>query len=191
MGYYIYLVMLDAGHTIKRLLLVVDSDINSIRYSKVEISDSGIIERNGNSIVITIPREQIRQIKLCYDTMAKNPFCQYFLGFTLLSLGLIGLLVTFFAGVHGNSPAHAEPGTFVFPLVPAALWLMIGAGIWLLMGIFRARYHLWIYTETGIRKIVFDKTVDIGEIRQFIRKAQVNFGYEIDMSVLEKNHLPS
>ncbi len=171
--------------------MVIDSDINSVRYSKVEISGSGIIEYDGGGIVVTIPREQIRQIKLCYDTKAKNPFCQYFLGFTLLSLGVIGLLVTFFTGVSGSLVVQTEPGTFLIPLVPAALWLMTGAGLWLLIGIFSARYHLRIDSEEGIRKIFFDKKANVGEIRQFIRRAQLNFGYAIDVSVLEKSHLPS
>jgi len=52
---------------------------------------------------------------------------------------------------------------------------MVGAGFWLLMGIFRARYHFWIDTQAGIRKIFFDKTVDISEIRQFVRKAHLRF----------------
>ncbi len=168
--------------------MVIESEDTSIRCSKVEISNSGISEHDGDRIVVTIPRERIRQIRLCYDTESRNPFCQYFLGFTLLSLGLIGLVVTFFAGMRGDSPTQAEPGIFILPIVPVALWLMVGTGFWLLMGIFRARYHLWIDTEEGIRRIFFGKKVDIAEIRQLMRRAHLNFGYEIDVSVLERNH---
>ena len=152
----------------------------------MEISGTKISELDGNRIVITIPREQIRQIKLSYDTNAKNPFCQYFLGFTLLSLGLIGIVVTFFASLGGGSLNQTKSEDFVLHLVPITLWLMVGAGFWLLIGIFRARYHLWIDTESGIRKIFFEKAVDIEEIQQFIRRAHLNFGYSIDVSILEK-----
>ncbi len=157
----------------------------------MEITGTSISELNGKRLVMTIPREQIRWIKLCYDTKAKNPFCQYFLGFTLLSLGVIGLTVTFFAGLSGSLAAQAEPGTFVIPIVPSVLWLMSGAGLWLLIGIFKARYHLMIDSENGMHKIFFDKTVDIEEIRLFIRKAQLEFGYTIDVSVLEESHRSS
>jgi hypothetical protein len=190
-GYNISIVLLDACHVTKRLLLIMDSDNNSIRYSKVEISDSGIIEHAGDGIVVAIPRGQIRQIKLCYDTKARNPFCQYFLGFTLFSLGVIGLGVTFLAGLSGVLLAQAGPGTFAIPLVPVTLWLMVGAGFWLLMGIFSARYHLLIDSEGGVRKIFFDKSADITDIRQFIRRAHLDYGYAIDVSVLEKSRLSS
>jgi hypothetical protein len=181
-----FLALVRVGLHKKEVALVIDSDINSIRCSKVEISGTKISELDGDRIVITIPREQIRQIKLSYDTNAKNPFCQYFLGFTLLSLGLIGFVVTFFASLGGISLTRARSEDFVVPLIPVTLWLMIGVGFWLLMGIFRARYHLWIDTEGGIRKIFFEKAVDIQEIQQFIKKAHLNFGYSIDVSILGK-----
>ncbi len=171
--------------------MIIDTNNNSLRCPKVEITGTNISELDGERPVLTIPREQIRHIKLCYDTRAKNPFCQYFLGFTLLSMGLLGLMVTFYAGLSGNLVAQAEPGSFVIPIVPAALWLMTGVGFWLLRGIFKARYHLMIHSEEGISKIFFDKTADIGEIRLFIRKAQLKFGYRIDVSVLEEGHQSS
>jgi len=165
---------------------LVDRNNNSLRCSKVEITGTNISELAGDRLVVTIPRKQILRIKLCYDTDSKYPFCQYFLGFTLLSLGLIGLVVTFFASIRGGPLIQAESGNFVLPLVPITLWLMVGAGFWLLLGIFRAKYHLWIETETGLYKIFFDKKADIKEIQQFIRQAQLHFGYAIDVSILEK-----
>ncbi len=171
--------------------MIIDANNNSLRCPKIEITGTNISELDGERPVLTIPRGQIRQIKLCYDTRAKNPFCQYFLGFTLLSLGLLGLMVTFFAGLSGGLDVQAEPGSFVIPIVPAALWLMTGVGFWLLMGIFKARYYLMIDREEGMQKFFFDRTADIGEIQTFIRKAKLKFGYTIDVSVLEGTHQSS
>jgi len=164
---------------------------DSIRCSTVEISGTNITELQCNKIFVTIPREQIRQIKLCYDTCAKYPFCQYFLGFTLFSLGLIGLIVVLYASLGGGSLVQSKSGAFVLPLIPAALWLMVGIGLWLLSGIFRARYLFLIDTEKGIQKIFFEKSADINEVQQFIRRAQLNFGYAIDVSILQKNRVSS
>lgn len=171
---------------IKETALVIKTDHNSIRCSNVEISGSEISALNGKRVIIAVPRGQVRHIKLSYDSDAKYPFCQYFLGFTLLSLGLIGLVVTFFASSRWGPLIQTESGNFVLPLIPIILWIMAGVGFWLLVGILRARYHLRIDTENRIYKIFFDKEVDIEEIQQFIRQAHMNFGYTIDVSILEK-----
>ena len=163
-----------------------DSDSNSLTYSKVEISATEIIKIEAGRPVLTIQREQIRQIELCYDTEANHPFYQYFLGFILLFLGLFGLIVTFLALAGGGGIAPAKPGELVIPLVPVILWVMTGIGFWLLVGIFRARYNLCIETDNGTHRIFFDKTTELMEIRQFISRANQRFGYEIDSSILAK-----
>jgi hypothetical protein len=175
----------------KEAVLATDSDNGSIVYSKVEISGTNIRKIDGGRIVLTIQKEQIRQVRLCYDTKARNPFCQYFLGFTLFSLGLLGLVVAFLASAGRGGILKAEPGEFVVPLIPIIFWIMTGTGFWLLLGIFRARYHLCIDTDNGVRRIFFGKAAEVTEIRQFIRLANQKFGYEIDISILEKMHRSS
>lgn len=173
------------GHTSgNRRELAIDLNNNSIRYAQVEISGSNIrgIEKGG--ALLTIRREEIRRIRLCYGTEAHNPFFQYFVGFILFFLGLLGLAVTFFALAAGGGMAPVKPGEFVIPLVPIALWLMTGIGFWLLLGIFRARYTLCIDTDSAVRGVVFAKTAKAMEIRQFLRRANLKFGYEIDLSLL-------
>lgn len=157
----------------------------SLRCFQVEVSGTEICELSGERISVTIPREQIRRIKLCYDTNAKNPFCQFFLGFTLFSLGLIGLVVTFFAITGRGYPIRSDPGVFVLPLIPIALWFMAGTGFWLLAGVLRARYFLLVETEKGLHKIFFGKSADVNAIRRFIWKAHMNFGYAIDISITD------
>ncbi len=158
---------------------------SSIRCSNVEISGTGISELDCRGTATTVPREQVRRITLSYDTRTENPFCHYFLGFTLLLLGALGLLVIFLASVKGGL-IQVESEYMEIPLIPVALWLMIGIGLWLLVGIFRAQYHFLIETENKTCRIFFEKSADIAEIRQFIRRAQFDFGYEIDISILEK-----
>ncbi len=167
---------------------------DSIRCAKVEISRSAINEFDGDRVVIAIQRERIQQIKLSYDTRVKNPFLQFFFGITLLLFGLIGLIVFFVAMSAGGDlliqtadgvKVIAESGNPMLPLIPITLWLMGGMGFWLLSGIFQYRYHFLIDSEHKIHKIFFEKSIDIKEIKQFIRKAQLHFGCEIDMSAIE------
>ncbi len=161
---------------------------DAIRCSKVEISGTTISELHCDRIFVAVPREQIRHIQLCYDASPKNPFCQFFLGFNLFLIGLIGLIVVFYASMGEGSLIQSESGEFVVPLIPVVLWLMVGTGLWLLRGVFHARYLFLIDTENGIRKIFFEESADINEIQLFIRRAQLHFGYAIDVSVLQKNH---
>ena len=189
MGYNISISFLIHVELHSKEAALITGSNDSIRCSKVEISETTISEIHRDRIFVTVPREQIRQIKLCYDTSAKNPFCQYFLGFTLFSIGLIGLIVVFYASIGGGSLIQAKSEEFVVPLVPAALWLMVGTGLWLLGGIFRAKYFFLIDTENGIRKFFFENSGDINEIQQFIRRAHLNFGYVIDVSILQKNQV--
>src|SRR5208337_4267483 len=113
----------------KEAALITGSS-DSIRCSKVEISGTNISELHCDRIFVAVPREQIRHIKLCYDASPKNPFCQFFLGFNLFSIGLIGLIVVFYASIGGGSLIQSESGEFVVPLIPVALWLMVGIGLW-------------------------------------------------------------
>ncbi len=153
---------------------------NSIRCSCVSIDDSCVSELQGCRTVRAIPREEIRGIELRYDTRAKSPFFQFFLGFTLCALGMIGLISLFIASAGRASPVQDDPPFVVLPLIPVVLWIVIGAGLWLLIGVFRARYHLAIHTPRGIQKIFFEKKTGIREIRQFVADARLRFGYEID-----------
>jgi hypothetical protein len=168
---------------------------DSIRCAKVEISGTAITELDSDRVVIAIPRERIQQIKLLYDTRVKNPFCQFFFGYTLLLSGLIGLIVFFVAASAGGDlliqtangvEVIAEAGNLVLPLIPITLWLMCGIGFWSLFGIFQYRYHFLIDSENRKHKIFFEKTIDIKEIKQFIRIAHLHFGCEIDVSAIEK-----
>ncbi len=170
---------------------------NSIRCSKVEISGTAISELAGGRGTIAIPRHQIQQITLSYDTRVRSPFCQFFFGFTLLLFGLIGLIV-FFVSMSATGSlliqtedgvrAIAGSGDPVLPLIPITLWFMSGIGLLSLSGIFQYRYHLLIDSGNGIHKIFFEKSVDIKEIKQFISAAHLQFGYEIEVSVQEKTN---
>ncbi|MDA8103956.1 MAG: hypothetical protein M0Z71_01120 [Nitrospiraceae bacterium] len=166
--------------------LVIKTDHNSIRCPTLEISGTAIRELDGDKTVFTVPREQIRHISLFYDTGVKNPFCHYFLGFVLFLIGLIGLIAVLLASAGGHPLIQPETGVSELTPLLLGLWSVIGIGLWLLMSIFRARYQLLIDTASGVRKVPFPKSMDLQQIRQFIRRAHMFFGYEIDVSVLDK-----
>jgi hypothetical protein len=108
------------------------------------------------------------------------------MGFVLVFLGFIGLIAVLIASAGGHPLLQPETGSSELAPIILALWILIGAGLWLLKGIFQARYQLLIDAADGPRKVPFAKSMDLQQIRQFIRRAQMFFGYEIDISVLDK-----
>ncbi len=171
--------------------MVIQNCHRPIRCSTLEISGTSISRLEGDKIVLTVPREQIRHIVLIYDSDVKNPFCRYLLGFVLLLLGLIGLTAVLLASAGGRPLIQPETGSSEIAPIIIALWAMMGIGIWLLMGIFRARYQLLIHTPNGPQRAPFSNSMKVPEIRQFIRRAHMFFGYEIDISLLDKIHSSS
>ncbi len=159
---------------------------NSIRCSTVRISCAGISQLEEGRAVVTVPKEQIRRITLSHLTSTRHPFLQFFVGFVSVSAGLILGITSFL--VDEGDPGPAPPGSFIIkiPLLTVGLWILMGFGFYLLMGIFRGKYILIVETEQGKQRICFDKTTRIGEIMSFIEQAK-EFGYEIKTPTLEEH----
>jgi hypothetical protein len=166
--------------------LATRTDHSAIRCPTLEVSGTAISKLDGDKTVFTVSREHIRNITLVYDSDVKNPFCRYFMGFVLFFLGLIGLIAVILASAGGHPLLQPETGSSELAPLMLTLWLLIGIGLWLLIAIFRAQYQLLIDTTDGVRKVAFAKSMDLQQIRQFLRRAQMFFGYEIDTSILDK-----
>jgi hypothetical protein len=162
-------------------------DSNAIRCSGVAISGSCISELQGEEIIASVPRERIKSIRLCYDSGAKRPFLQFSIGFILVSLGLIFGVAAFIAAAAGAELVWIMTYGFEVSLALTILWIVTGIGLWLLMGVFQETYHFLIDTEKGTEKIRFDKSTDIREIHNFVRRAKLKFGYEIEESATENS----
>ncbi len=121
--------------------------------------------------MVRVPRERVRNIKLIYDTAARYPFTQFFVGFLLVTLGGIGAVVLFLTSLRESLPVEVESGNVSLNLIPTALWLMVALGVGLLAGVFRARYQLAIETDDGIRRIVLGRTADLPDIRRLVGSA--------------------
>jgi len=156
-----------------------------MRCSTVQISASGISQLEESRIAAAVPKENIRRIKLAYDSMTRHPFLQFLAGFGLIVTGLVLLIAAFIMAEVGAYFFHLASHTFSIPVAPIGLWLMVGAGLWLLIGVFRGRYNLLISTAQGSRKIFFGAGTDIEDILHFIERANRELGYDIDLSIKE------
>jgi hypothetical protein len=161
-----------------------------MRCSTVQILGSGISQIEGDSIAATVPKEEVRRIKLSYDPESRHPFVRFFAGFGLVVAGLIMIIVDFIIVEVGIFHLRIASHTFSIPAAMIGFWLGVGGGLWLLIGVFRGRFNLSIDTGQGIRKIFFDASTDIREIQHFIGRANQELGYYIDMSIMDTMHIP-
>ncbi len=151
---------------------------------------SGISQLDGDAVVITVPRDEIRRVALAHDSRARHPFLQFFAGFILIATGLVFLIAAFLIAEGGVYLIQLKSRTFGIPLLPIGLWSMVGIGLWLIIGVFRGKYNLLIDTREGCRKIFFAESADIREIRDFVGRAVRDLGYTIDTSIMQSMHIP-
>jgi hypothetical protein len=157
--------------------------------STVKITGSGMSQVDGGKIVITVPKEEIRGVRLSHDSQSRHPFLRFFAGFILVATGLILLTAAFFIAEGGVYLLQLQSYTLGIPIIPVVLWLMVGGGLWLLVGVFRGRYNLLLDTVQGSRKIFFSASADICEIGRFIKRANEELGYDIDTSIMETMYI--
>ncbi len=164
----------------------------SVACSTVEISGSAITQLEGGAVVEAVSKEDIRKVTLCYNSRSRRPFLRFFIGFVLVLFGLIFLTAVFLRAEGGVVFLSIRRSYVVgIPLFPILFWGMVGEGLWLILGVFRGRYALLVKTERGDRKIFFRESTDVIEVREFVRRAVSNFGYEIDTSFFETMHFGS
>jgi len=156
--------------------------------STVQILGSGISQVENNKIISTIPKEEIQLIKLSHDSRSRHPFLRFLTGFVLMVTGLILLVAEFIIAEGGIVSLQMKSFSFGIPIVPIVLWAMVGMGVWLLIGVFQGRYNFLIKTDHGIRKIFFEESADIREIRDLVTRAKDEFGYDIDVTLLDSMH---
>ena len=161
-----------------------------MRCSTIQISASCISQLEDSRIAVTVPKEDIRRIKLAYDPESRHPFLRFLAGFGLVVAGLILIIADFIIVEVGIFRFHIASHTFNIPAATIGLWLGVGAGLWLLIGVFRGRYNLLINTGQGIRKVFFAGSTDIREIQRFVGRANQELGYDIDMSIMDTMYIP-
>ncbi len=158
----------------------------------VEISGSAITQLEGGTVVETVSKEDIRKVTLCYNSRSRRPFLRFFIGFVLVLFGLIFLTDAFLKAEGGVVFLSIKKSYVVgVPILPILLWGMVGEGLWLILGVFRGRYTFLVKTERGDRKIFFRESTDVRVVREFVRRAVSDFGYEIDTSLFETMHFGS
>ncbi len=157
--------------------------------SSIIITAAGISQRTETLGTVTVPREEIRAVRLSHAPRSRHPFLRFFTGFMLIAIGLIFLTAAFMMAEGGVMQMHLKAVAFSIPVIPIVLWSMVGAGLWLILGVFRGCYSITITMDGGIRQLFFPESTGIAEILRFIERANRELGYSIDTSLTQTMYL--
>ncbi len=157
--------------------------------SSISITAAGIGQRSEAADVVMVPREDIRAVSLSHKTRSRHPFLRFLAGFVLVVTGLIFLIAAFLLAEGGVVEIHLNIFSFSVPVIPILLWSLVGAGLWLILGVFRGCYTIMITTDAGTRTLSFPESAKIAEILRFIGRANRELGYSIDTSLTQTMYI--
>ena len=134
----------------------------------VRIAADGVAEVDRHRAVIFVPREQVTRLEVEYGSGAERPVVLLLVSLVCFGLA-VGLMTTFvLAIIQGGVRVPASLITGFTFLVP---------GWWFLDLAVRKRWFVAVYTHTTCRKLVFHRTRDEHEIKQFVQEAKARYGY--------------
>lgn len=123
---------------------------------------------------MSVPRERILEVTLVYGTGAQRPIVQAAVSLIIVILGIfLGVLPLYHVLSKGMSNYNLKGFAFALLLVPI--------GIWLLIEVLQRKYYLLVKTDKRAQKVVFKSSTKASEISEFIKKAQEDFGYNINI----------
>lgn len=141
-------------------------------------SANEISEIDNDKVILSIPKEKIKNIILTHGCSVNRPFIQLVIAVVLLALG-------YFAGILPiknyinqliNNPDIDRRPTF-YTLFMALIWTPLG--IYLVADVFKRRYYLLIETATGRQKIVFKDNLSKEKLFNFINNIRDKYRYSI------------
>jgi hypothetical protein len=147
------------------------------------VSKDGIYELDRKRVIVSIPKNEIKNIKLQFGSKAEKPFTQAFLSIILIGLGIKIGIIPLFKFVHdiianpglNNQTSSPYVAAFIFL---GSIWVPIGFAF--LIAVFQNRYFLLIDTIKGRRKIIFKEKIEKEKVDQFIEKINIKHGYSIN-----------
>jgi len=150
--------------------------INTVKFHNVEFSAHGVALLDQQSKILSIPKQDIRQIILKYGFQSERPVAEAAFGVVLFLVGLY-FIVNFVLHILIN---HTVYTTMLLSI------LLLPVGVWFVLNGFRKRLYFEVWLDHDKRKFPLEKNPDKVELKKFIKTVS-QFGYFIDAEILDKN----
>ncbi len=127
----------------------------------------------GKTEVITVRKEDIKQITLEKGYQAERPIVQLAFGIIVLGVSFFPVL-RLYGALTGYTRMHAME-IMILAFAPV--------GIWLIQGAMKHGYFLSVELENDRRKLGFQTKCKKADLREFVRQVAI-LGYTVDTSNL-------
>jgi hypothetical protein len=131
---------------------------DKIELQGVRVTPTEIAEIDSGRLMLSIPRQDIRGLSLCYGARAEHPIRQIIAGTFLIFLGLIPIPYLIYCFEHGG--VIFEPVLFMLGFAAIGIWIIFHAT--------SKGNFLEVETVRAFRKIVFHGRVESAELEAFV-----------------------
>lgn len=136
-------------------------DLGGIRCTR-----ENLYELEGDRIMISVARNEVRRIELRYGVRAPHPILQLIAGAALFGVGIVGLGIFGVALQRGGRLAGTAALTIPFGVV----------GVGLVVGAFRRGYSLEVELLEGRKRMHFNAKVSPEQMKNFISAIERQWG---------------
>jgi hypothetical protein len=133
---------------------------------QIRITESAIAEVVGRQALVSIPRSEVRGLRLGHGIIAERPFLLGGIGVALTVLGVLGVGNTAMAFFHPTTSIMV-PGRLLAGLVLAAIFGPVA-----LYAALRRGWTLIVDTTTSSRKLGFGAPVTAAELGELVDAAR-------------------
>ena len=139
--------------------------MSEVRLGRIRVTDQALEEREGNALLVQIPRDQIRGVQLRWGRTSEHPLLLWALAAVCFAVAIIGVVLI----VRGVG----------FPKT-AALSCALGVSIpWIVAAAVRQGPVLVVGTTRGTRRLGFGPGVSADRVPAFVEAARGATGLAI------------
>jgi hypothetical protein len=139
----------------------------------IHCTERDLSEIDSGKIMVTVSKEDVRRITLCYGIQAPNPTAQIIMGLLLMGTGYFPILHLIHWIQHGGVFLTLE--SWIIPFVVAGAWVFVSA--------FKRGFFLDVEENQGRKRLAFRHNPDPNELDSFVGTVEQCFGLKISRDV--------
>ena len=102
--------------------------METIICGSIRFTAEAIQELDGKQVIVTVPREEVTSVSLCYGESVEKPILQFIAGLIMCAIGLVlGVwpILRILSGERVGEPIAVKPFVFAAPLIFIGAAVMI------------------------------------------------------------------
>jgi hypothetical protein len=139
--------------------------VQELRFHRIRITADAVQECEGTVSLVTIPRGEIRSVRLEHGVVSEHPMFLFVVAAACLAAGVIGIVLL----MSGEG----------FPKTAALSIALLIPIPWIVAAALRRGPVLLVETKRGVRRLGFGRDVALDGVPEFVTRAQEQQGLAI------------